>query len=123
MADSFSSFEKKVLLEACSQDPSSEIALKQFASAVFQRRDRTTQGMFVRFEVANNVGSIEKSYGRILLGSKRISLKHPKLSQGADVIVWLHCGRIDCLETYVFADEPWPVDDEDAFEFEYWPAE
>jgi hypothetical protein len=122
MNDKFTPLETLALHAACSRDPAAQIALAQLKSAVFTKRDRTGHGVFTHFEVDKTIDPITEAHGRILLGSERVSLKHPKLDHGADLIVWIEKGYIDCLETYVFGVEPWPNDDEDVFEIQEWPA-
>ena len=122
MPQSFTPFETLVLNEACKRDPASQIVLKQLASAVLTKRDRTGHGLFVHFDVDKQLDSILVANGRILLGSERVSLKHPKLAHGADIIVWIENGFIGCLETYVFGVESWPDDEENLFEIQEWHA-
>lgn len=110
----FTEFEHRVLREACARDPNSRLALAQLASAKFERRDRTGHGLFVYFSVDQGLDSLPTD-GRILVGSQQMSLLHPGLGHGADIIVWAEEGYIDCLETCVFGTEPWPDDSEKLF--------
>ena len=123
MDESFSALEKRILLKAGSLDPSADIALEQLQLAVVTKRQNTGKGIFVHFQASADVRQITESSGRILIGSQKLSLSHPRLSQGADVIIWIENGFMDCLEMCVFADEPWPTGEDDSFEFQYWPAE
>lgn len=103
----FSEFEKSVLHFACLQDPCSAAALEQLRKAAVVKREFTTHGWFIHFETDASGGVIE-SDDRIMPGSLKVVLKNPVLEHGADAIVWMENGVMDCLEMYVFGAEPWP---------------
>lgn len=104
-------FEKRVLLEVCNADPSSEAALTQFKQTIVTSREYTGCGVFVHLRTAHHNTKI-KSEDRIMPGSSRIILKHPQIDHDADVIVWLIDGIIDCLEMVTFGEDKWPKSEE-----------
>ncbi|MGI9243108.1 MAG: hypothetical protein ACR2RV_20085 [Verrucomicrobiales bacterium] len=70
--------------------------------------------MFVHFRTDENGAKI-KSEDRIMPGSGKIFLQHPQIDDGADAIVWLVDGVMDCLEMVAFGEADWP-ESEDLFE-------
>lgn len=111
----FTQLEMRVLLAVCEADPNQAGVALQFATAKVIKRDRTGHGVFTNFSTGDNVQPVDAD-GRILRGSQRLTLSHPDLAHGADIIVWVEAGICDCLEVVNFGSEPWP-DSNDRFEF------
>ena len=114
----FSSLELLALTASCKMDSEPEIAKEQLARAAVTRRVFTGCGLFTHFTTESE-SILTAADGRILTGSQQVSLSHPKLAHGADVIVWVENGKMDCLELVTFGDEKLP--ESGNFQILYWP--
>lgn len=108
-AKTFTDLELLVLTAACDADPESDTARDQLASSTVLRREFTGCGVFVHFQTTS-AANLRNPDGRILRGSQKVFLSHPDLEHGADAIVWIENGKMDCLELVVFGVEDWPED-------------
>lgn len=115
----FSALEFLALTAACEMNPEKKIAQEQLADSNVTRREFTGCGLFTHFKT-NSASLLTDVDGRILRGSQQVSLSHPELAHGADIIVWVENGKMDCLEIVTFGVEDLPTSGD--FTIQYWPA-
>ena len=95
------------LSAACGADPEAGTTRAQLSSSKIISRELTGVGVFTHFKT-DSENLIEDTDGGVLRGSQGVSLSHPELEHGADVIVWVENGKMDCLEMVTFGAEKWP---------------
>jgi len=98
-------------------NPEKKIAEEQLANSTVTRREFTGCGLFTYFATKSE-SLLTDVDGRILRGSQRVFLAHPELAHGADIIVWVENGKMDCLELVVFGVEELP--NTGNFQIEFW---
>jgi len=83
--------------------PSIAIQEQILCCEVTERED-TTIGFFTSFKVNENVGQIVSPEGYTSFNLNELKLIAPELTDGADVILHIENGYLDCIEAYAITD-------------------
>lgn len=106
-----SRFEREAIEAIIMGEPDEVVLRAQLNNAEVAEREFTGKGVFVMLRIPAHVPLRSYRPNEVLEGNRILAAKHPKLENGAGVVLFMKDGYMNVLEGFTYGSERWPDSD------------